>query len=93
MMIVLPRHVDALVVVPAVLGRDDAVADEDDVGVLDVVSVSLQWRETATKSSGIRAGSLAAGGEACAVTWLKPTSGDVLHVGAVGVAGREAETP
>ena len=35
MTIVLPAHVDALVVVPAVLRRDDAVADEDDVGTVD----------------------------------------------------------
>jgi hypothetical protein len=32
----LPADVDALVVVPAVLGRDDAVPDEHDVGVLHV---------------------------------------------------------
>ena len=35
----LALEIDALEVVPVVLGRDDAVADEDEVGVLDAGAV------------------------------------------------------
>jgi hypothetical protein len=87
----LAADIDALVVIPAILGGDDAVADEDEVGVFHVDGGRDAAGERDVVEGAGGGEGLAADGEGGGSLRGDADHGDVLQEGAVGVAGLEAE--
>ena len=87
----LALHIDALVVIPAVFRRDDAVADEDDVGVRDLRFGAIVARVRDVVVGELERDRLAPRRERRGRMRRVADQIDVLDVGAVGIAGLEAE--